>query len=358
MLAFSFWVGVHPLHPLVHAPTFRAAYDGFWQWCQTNDGQVPNQKLVEDPTFLCLMFAVLYSGAVAASSSFWASSALQDFNRETTVGQLSAMLSSSLLLCQHAKHPTFHTLVASLLGFGCSTQVAEPLEELTFLSTTVRIAQSMGLHREATLSKLDVATAELHRRVWWHIVWLDVRLSIEHGSQTCCGTAGANFDTKIVVDSCDETVTRSSPDLNPSLPPPTPSVRSTLIPLAIGRFETARFENMLITHLHRTHQLTLSDFGYFMGLVQHLHSKLDTLIARLPGTALAGKGTIPSRLANASPLTHEKLYGHSSSEPTVFGAWVKIMLSLLKSEALILLKRCLLGHASVDTEQSHGSWNR
>lgn len=93
-------------------------------------------------------------------------------------------------------------------------------------------------------------------------------------------------------------------------------------------------------------------------VVERLHLKIDALMARLPIKGIPEKGYIPSRLKYASPLTHERLYDDQLSEPTVLTSCVRIMLTMQKSEATILLQKSFLGRADSKSEQEQKMWNR
>ena len=346
ILLYSFLAGVRPIYPLIHVPTFRHDYDHFWEWARNSDTSPPNEKLLDDPTFLCLMFAVLYCGAVATPPS-WEAKVLHNQKKEILVPLLKSMLSAALKLCQHTRYPTLNTLVASLLGHGCRAEDSEPLEDLIFVSISVRVAQRLGLHREATAFPLDVVTRELRRRVWWHIIWLDAQTAIMNGSQTCCGSGEPHYDVKMISEARDEDL------LNPP-----GRTSSTLMLFTISRFEIARTEHSLINSLCDMHSCDEAGFDRFVGIITGLHAKIDALIARIPITGMPEKGLIPSRLANASPLTHEKLYSDSSSEPTVLAIWARIMLAMLKSECVIRMQKLFLDRADVVNGQQRKMWDR
>lgn len=47
----------------------------------------------------------------------------------------------------------------------------------TLMGTTIRLAQSQGLHRDGTNLGLSLFEVEMRRRLWWYIVTLDARLT-------------------------------------------------------------------------------------------------------------------------------------------------------------------------------------
>ena len=50
-----------------------------------------------------------------------------------------------------------------------------------FIGLALRVAQSMGLHRDGSLYGIDPVEAEVRRRVWWHILHLDVMTALASG---------------------------------------------------------------------------------------------------------------------------------------------------------------------------------
>lgn len=358
VLLRSFLVGIRPIHPLIHVPTFRKNYDGFWHWCRNKTTLLPDEKLLEDPTFFALLFAVLYCGAIAAPPSLWSATALQELNRDTLIEQLRSSHHTALRVCQHLRRPTFNTLVASLLGNSCAEPDDEQVERLAFVSMVVRMAQSMGLHRGGTAYHLDAVTLEMRRRVWWHIVWLDVQASAMNGLRTCCGSTDSSLDSEMVSGLGDEELSELCAE-DPSLwPARLTGATSASMLFAIGRYEAARVKQTIINHLSGPGQPAQAQIASMISAVERLHSKIDALTARLPVKGIPERGFVPSRLKHASPLTHERLYGDHLSEPTVLTSWIRIMLTMQKSEVAILLQKSFLGRADTTDEQERRMWNR
>ncbi|KAJ5622723.1 hypothetical protein N7528_005955 [Penicillium herquei] len=347
-----FFVAVWPLVPLLHPPELQVQYDDFWEWCRNNETSSPPEKLRDDPTFICLLFAILYCGASAAPATSWTHIKLQGLGKETTVSHLKSAYTTSLSLCQHLKHPTLNTLISSLLADPFLGRSSEPTHDLIQLSTTIRIAQIMGLHREASWSALTPVEQETRRRVWWHIVWLDVQSSISTGLTLCCGNDA--LEAVRMVGTIDEE-TSNSDTCSPHSDSAT-SGQSVAILYAIGRFQTARLQARIIRYLHSSEDRTQDGFEELVTDAKQLAENIDSLIARVPILGIPEEGCIPSRLANAAPYTHPLLYKEDASQPTVFTAWTRIMLTLLKSETAILLQKASLLPPDSKSLQSHKSW--
>ncbi|RMZ77838.1 hypothetical protein DV737_g4171, partial [Chaetothyriales sp. CBS 132003] len=355
----AFVIGVRPVLPLVHMPTFQTDYNNFWQWARNSDIALPDPKLFSDPTFLCLLFSILYCGAKTATASMWATSALHGMKKETIIDKMMLASSTSLRLCKHSQYPTISTLVALLLAHGCSGQGGEPVEDLGFISTAVRIAQIMGLHRDGALFGFDTRTCEMRRRVWWYIVSIDVSTSRLHGTQTCCGPIyGSRRDVRMVSKIRDEDLSERGADLLSPLPTPPSGTISVAMLLLIGRFEAAKFEHYLINYLHNAHALGQPQFNELTCAARKVMVQIESLISIIPVQGFPEKGFIPARLANASPTTHEGLYGDHTSQPTVLSSWARIMLTMIKSEIAILVHHPFLGRADSIDKQQQKRWNR
>lgn len=332
----------------MHIPTFQVDYDEFWEWCRNIDTKSPPSKLLDDPSFISLLFAVLLCGASGAPASMWASRNLQATRKETTMHGLKSAYTKSLLMNQHLEHPTFNSLVSTLLTGPFIDHPYESMQSVVSVSTTVRIAQTMGLHSERTWSALNLEIQETRRRVWLHIVWLDVQSSIASGLPVCCGS-----DMHGGVSMIAETPTNNSVSCSQAAQPFTSGEPVATI-YAIGRFETAHLESLIVASLQSAKGLTYEDFsGLFMATKQ-LHQKIDTLIAKLR----TEDAETSSRLNSVCQFTHPKLSKEELSQNTVLVAWTRVMLMLLKFEVAILLQKPLLQEPECENPQARKTWIR
>ncbi|CRG86472.1 hypothetical protein PISL3812_03478 [Talaromyces islandicus] len=329
-LLHAFFIAVWPVMPLVHRVTLQAEYDEFWECCR--NGDTPPAKLVDDPTFICLLFAVLLSGASAAPAAIWEPVSPKRLEKEATLNDLKAAYETSLSMSKHIEHPTYNTLVSTLLTRPFMDEPRDPMRNLVSVSTTVRIAQAMGFHSELACSDLDTVVREMRRRAWWHIVWLDVQSSISTGLPLCCGNDMQDTPAEMVG-----------------------SGESVAMIYAIGRFETACLEATIITRLQSPQGVTAAVLREMATSAKKLHQKIDTLIAKISTGEILEKG---SPWANASPATHPFLYRDDTSQPTVIASLTQIMLTLLKSDVLVLLKKPYLQPPDSESPQARKSWHR
>lgn len=339
-------------------PTFRTDYNDYWNWYSTvatGECNLPNAKLLADPTYLCLLFAVIFCGATTASSSIWAASTLQGVNREEIIAQLKSSLQACQNFCRHLQYPTHNTLLASLLAHECSTQRRDGSEDAEFVSTVLRIARGMGMHRDGKVLGLDPVVSEIRRRAWWHILWLDVEISVRTGSPTLCNSNPSQQDVQMVSQVRDEDILQLA-----GLPSSTslPSPSSIIMLFVTGQYETARFEHTLISHINGTQGLNQVQFDEFVKSMRKLHLQIDEIVNKIPAQGLPEKGLIPARIANAAPLVNEKLYSDTSTDPTVFMSWARIMLTMLKAGTTFLLLVPLLERPDLDKNSIQSIWTR
>lgn len=326
-------------------------------WCSEVTAAL-NHNLLKDQTFLSLMFAVLYCGALTAPAELWSSSHFKDHERLGLIETLKSACSTGLAMCQHIRHPTLNTLVALLLSHSCEDLGSDPFGDAHFAALVLRMAQSLGLHREDIFSgpKEEV---ELRRRVWWHIVWLDVQASMFTGSSVTFGSSYGQSNTAMpnLVPANDY-----STDLGRILFFPSPSTglgQSAFVLFAIARYKTARFEHSLFELIQGTRSPVQADLNRSLEQIKQIHSQLNDLAAQLHVDGIPERGFMASRIADASPNKQQSLYGDQSNESTVFSSWARIMITFLKAESAILLQKSFTTNKlSVNREKAENIWKR
>lgn len=174
---FAFLRGYQPIVPLVHVPTFRRRYEQFWLHC--ND---PDAGAEASMSFAALLIAVVYAGSVCDATAGLPeapsdSSAGQDVSR-----RLSKLGTAVLRAAAFPKAPTVETLSAYLVLQVSAAREEEPLTCVALVGLALRAANMLGLHRDPShFEDIDEIEAEVRRRVWWHIVRVDVLLAIAAG---------------------------------------------------------------------------------------------------------------------------------------------------------------------------------
>lgn len=346
----AFLNGVHPIMPLIHVPTFEKEYSAFWAWFPNNIRSMPDPTLSENHGFFPLFFSILYAGSMSlttkAIEKILPGQTKMEVTKSLYSGSMHALSASSF-----PRTPTIGSLIAFLITQTCLIREEEPLTSCSFLGMAMRVAQSMGLHRDGSLFGLNEIECEVRRRVWWHIVYLDVQGAIATGLPPLGGSGEDLYDTKMVSELKDEYIGLPPQDRKKAAEaaaataatatagPQTPEkpnrktfldgyLNSPAMILAAGRYDMTIVLRKLITQLFSTkppHKADLLDMG---GGIFRLKLRLEDRIARIPARRIPGMGSTPCY----NPEFHE-LIGHDESSPDtekaiVFNGWARIMLSM------------------------------
>lgn len=170
-------LGVHPVMPLIHPPTLLGYYEEFWKWY---DHKSPSKTPYAHPSFIPLLFAMLYGGSVSCSAKKLKAE-FGDISRSSLSARLHDHVTRCLSLISFPRTPTLPALIAFLIVQTILAKEEEPLTSSSFIGLGLRVAQIMGLHRDGAQFGLDPCEAEVRRRVWWHIAHMDSVMSISSG---------------------------------------------------------------------------------------------------------------------------------------------------------------------------------
>jgi hypothetical protein len=174
----GFMSGVHAISPVLHPPTILKSYLAFWDWY---DRRSHSADYCPDPSFIPLLYAIWYGGSVTIS--------LRTINAEFPNVQsrsaLSEMFNDQVTIwlanISFPRNPTVHGLVAFLLVQTILSREEQPLAGSLFISMALRVAQTMGLHRDPAQFGIQSSDAETRRRIWWHIVHMDIVVAMSSG---------------------------------------------------------------------------------------------------------------------------------------------------------------------------------
>lgn len=166
-LIFTLWQvyldGVDPLLKILHVPTMQR--------------QILRASRDLDAVPLPLeavMFAVYY----AAITSMQCTTSVQNLfseERHELMARFKSGLEQSLALANFMTSPDVPSLQALTLYLICARQVGDKSYIWTMVGVLFRLATRLGLHRDPGSLGLPPFAAEIRRRLWWHIVILDVR---------------------------------------------------------------------------------------------------------------------------------------------------------------------------------------
>lgn len=180
----DFVESVHPLIPLIHLPTFDHQYRRFWDWYKTwTIGDAPQGVLAENPSFLPLLITVLFTGSITRSRPAAAANMYPPIETQNleTQKRLYSMIPVALAMVGFPHSPSLYSVMAYLLLNSMLIREEESLSSCSFVAVAFRVCQAMGLHKDGSDFGLDEVQVEERRRVWCHLMHLDVMTSIVSG---------------------------------------------------------------------------------------------------------------------------------------------------------------------------------
>ena len=175
---FRCWLsGVHLHAPLVFPPLVLEKYEQFWNWY---DGTEKRNRAPPDPAFMPLLYAIWYAGSVSVSIRGLRAE-FTDTPRATLSARLHDQVMRWLTITSFPRSPSLPALIAFLVLQTILAKEEEPLTSSQYVGLAVRVAQTMGLHRDPRLFEFAPWEAEMRRRVWWHIVQMDSIVAVSCG---------------------------------------------------------------------------------------------------------------------------------------------------------------------------------
>ena len=181
-----FLFSIHPVSPVCHLPTLRQEYVEFWI------------NLSPDTSIDCLVqvLAVLYTGAANSSSA-------SDIAQSSSLHRL---YEAALRAVDFDAYRITSTSIRLLQGFVIMSTFRasrhSPFLAFGFLPRAIRFAQSLRLHVEQRIgSPIEL---EVRRRLWWHLMSLDVESTFASGLQGIVRPDGYTTGLPSVI--CDEAI--------------------------------------------------------------------------------------------------------------------------------------------------------
>ncbi|KAL2823054.1 fungal-specific transcription factor domain-containing protein [Aspergillus granulosus] len=173
----GFMSGIHAISPVLHPPTVLKQYNAFWDWY---DSSSYSGESCPDPSFIPLLYAIWYGGSVTVSLRT-IKAEFNGFTRTALSKTYNDQVTRWLSQIAFPRSPSLQGLAAYLLVQTILAKEEEPLTSSLFVSLAMRVAQTMGLHRDPANFGIGPAEAESRRRMWWHIVHMDGVVSMSSG---------------------------------------------------------------------------------------------------------------------------------------------------------------------------------
>ena len=329
----TFLSAVHPLIPLIHQPTFDRYYHRFWNWFDSwNKVDAPSGVLAENPSFLPLVLAVLFTGSVACAD-LDLEPAFKGLRTRNVRRKLYQMSSDALTLVGFPHSPSTYSLMAFILSQSILIREEESLGSCSFVAVAFRIAQAMGMHKDGTSFNLDPIQVQERRRIWWQLMHLDVMSSIISGLPLIASSDSYNH-TQMIGELKDELISKASEktkDIDPVFD------FSPAYILAAGRYDsTSCIRNIL----HRQFAPQPLDVKSLKESIEALSVRLNERMKILSKIRSNGVQQDFSSLSTdpSSPLSDPD----PDSSSDAFGGWSEELLKLMVEKAYCTLYQPLM----------------
>ena len=167
LLYRSYIIGCNVIFMLSQVPYLQAHFDEFFHWRESH-----TQDRYKTPTFIPLLWAIFYGGSLTLSMKV-VETYFPGETRDSLSKRLNRKVIQSLSAMSFLRRPNLHGLIAYIIVETMCAREEEPMISQLSFSLAVQIAQSLGLHREPLNMGFNTQEAELRRRIWWHMIYLD-----------------------------------------------------------------------------------------------------------------------------------------------------------------------------------------
>ncbi|KFY16394.1 hypothetical protein V492_01379 [Pseudogymnoascus sp. VKM F-4246] len=327
---------VHPLIPLLHLPTFDNLYRRFWDWRATwTIGASLHGVLTENPSFLPILLAVLFTGSISHPWLPNSRAALGDQKK------LYKMIPVALSMVGFPHRPSLYSLMAFILLNSMLIREEESLSSCSFVAVAFRVCQAMGIHKDGTDFGLDEIQTEERRRVWCHLMHLDVMTSILSGLPLIASSEMFS-DTRMIQELRDEYIgkVQLTGDCDSS------SIVDLNYVLTAGRYDSSScMRNILLWQFSHT-PVSLDSVKGMEKSIEELRVRTETRIKRLGLLSQEELGS-PSYRSNSASQTP---CDDTTEGSTPRALWGKDLLSLMVEKAYCLLYHPVMRHSNLWTE--------
>jgi hypothetical protein len=169
MLWETYQENVAPLITIVHRPTARKL---FVEAAHNPDALDKNQEALVFSMYLCTIVSMTPDQCMLNFGQ----------DRSTAVKRYRFATEQALAKAGFLNTQSLVLLQAAVLFLVCVRREDDSKFVWSMTSIVLRLAQSLGLHRDGTNFALKPFETEMRRRLWWHISLMDVRSSEDHGT--------------------------------------------------------------------------------------------------------------------------------------------------------------------------------
>ncbi|KAJ5206849.1 Transcription factor [Penicillium cf. griseofulvum] len=183
---------VAPLVTIVHQPT---AKNLFAEAARHPDALDKNSEALVFAMYLCCIVSMNPAECLFQFGEDRATAVKRyRFATEQALAKAGFLNTQSLVLLQ-----------AAVLFLVCVRREDDSRFVWSMTSIVLRLAQSLGIHRDGTNFALKPFETEMRRRLWWHISLLDIRSSEDHGTDPLIHES--MYDTRLPLNINDDDLT-------------------------------------------------------------------------------------------------------------------------------------------------------
>ncbi|OAG36858.1 fatty acid synthase subunit beta [Fonsecaea monophora] len=306
---FRCWLsGVYPILGLLLPSEMSRKHEEFWDQVESNGLSESNFR---DLDFLAVIYAIWYAGSLSISTK-----GLRQWFPQTSRAQLSTRFHDQVVFCLliscFAQKVSLYKLAALVLLQSMPIAEEDPLQGSLYLSLAVRLAFTMGLHREPTLFELSITEENMRRRLWWQIIQLDVSHVVASGypsqiSEKFCDTRIICEDRDAHVSEDGSASVNSDKSLRISPSSSSASNGESTNPKAFGTLSlVARGKSIMacairsVVSLHlETKRLTNGDMQEMKRIMTEAGDQVNAIIKSIPSKGVPEMGFVPDSLRDA-----------------------------------------------------------
>ncbi|OQV05912.1 Fungal specific transcription factor domain-containing protein [Cladophialophora immunda] len=364
---FRCWLsGVYPILGLLLPSEVSKKHEEFWDQIESNGLSEANHM---DLDFLAVIHAIWYAGSLSISTK-----GLRQWFPHVSRARLSTRFHDQVVFClllgSFAQNVSLYKLAALVLLQSMPIAEEDPLQGSLYLSLAVRLALTMGLHREPTLFELSVTEEGMRRRLWWQIIQLDISHVVASGypsqiSEKFCDTRincedrdARAFEDGNASANSDKSPKNSSPYSALSNGESTnPRAFGTLSLLARGKSIMACATRSVVSLHLETKRLTNGDVQEMKRIMTEAADQVNAIIKSIPSKGLPEMGFVPDAPREAqqrsadtdvlmgSPITSNDIAHYKTSvnntdplwplaayyrqKQAAYNKWARINLSML-----------------------------
>jgi hypothetical protein len=258
-----------------------------------------------------------YAGSVSISLK-----ALRKWFPDTSRAALSSRFHDQAVRCltltSFPRNASTYSLAALLMLQIIPAKEEEPLTMSLFMSLALRVAQSMGLHREPSLFNITPSKAETRRRIFWQIFQLDTFVALSSGLPPMMNND--YFDTRPVSDLKDmlhETEESEAYEADvasgrrPPDGPDDPTKRECTSHVSIAhmiakaRYDAAHAISRILKMHLGTERITRDHLLSIRKIVDRVDRDINATIRRIPTKGVPELGFEPDRNEESRPLNND-----------------------------------------------------